>query len=168
MSPPRIPKVIFILGGPGAGKGTQCRKIEMVYNFQHVSAGELLREEMGKPESEFGELIKGHMKNGTIVPSEITCRLLERAMFTSSKDTFLIDGFPRNQDNLTCWSADLAKKTSLLFVLVLNCPNETCLERCLNRGAAGSRRTDDNKDSISRRIVGYHRDTMPVIENYRQ
>lgn len=74
----KLPNVIFVLGGPGAGKGTQCQLLVKDFGFVHLSAGELLREEQARPGSEFGALIDGHMRNGTIVPVEITCGLLER------------------------------------------------------------------------------------------
>lgn len=61
----------------------------------YVPAGDLLREERNQPDSEYGELIEGHIRNGTIVPVEITCALLEAAMNKSEKNDFLIDGFPR-------------------------------------------------------------------------
>lgn len=100
------PEVLFVLGGPGAGKGTACSMIVKKYNYVHLSAGDLLREERLKPGSQYGELIEGHMKNGTIVPVEITCRLLDQAMQNSESlhNKFLIDGFPRNQDNLRGWN----------------------------------------------------------------
>ena len=72
--------VIFVLGGPGSGKGTQCAKLVSGYGFTHLSAGDLLREEQDRPESEFGNLIKDYIKEGTIVPMEITVKLLENAM----------------------------------------------------------------------------------------
>lgn len=100
------PEVVFILGGPGAGKGTLCRYIVERYGYVHLSAGDLLREERVKPGSEYGELIETHIRNGTIVPVEITCSLIDRAMQTSGNPhcRFLIDGFPRNQDNLDGWN----------------------------------------------------------------
>lgn len=106
MSAVAKPEVVFILGGPGAGKGTLCRYIVERYGYVHLSAGDLLREERSKPGSEYGELIETHIKNGTIVPVEITCNLLDRAMQTSTNahNRFLIDGFPRNQDNLDGWN----------------------------------------------------------------
>jgi len=102
----RKPEVVFILGGPGAGKGTLCHYIIKRYGYVHLSAGDLLREERVKPGSQFGELIETHIKNGTIVPVEITCSLIDRAMQTSDNphNRFLIDGFPRNQDNLDGWN----------------------------------------------------------------
>lgn len=72
--------VIFVLGGPGSGKGTQCAKLVSGYGFTHLSAGDLLRAEQDRPDSEFGNLIKDYIKEGTIVPMEITVKLLENAM----------------------------------------------------------------------------------------
>lgn len=62
--------VIFVLGGPGAGKGTQCANIVRDYGFVHLSAGDLLRAEQERPGSEFGELIKTYIKDGRIVSSQ--------------------------------------------------------------------------------------------------
>lgn len=72
--------VIFVLGGPGSGKGTQCAKLVSGYGFTHLSAGDLLRAEQDRPDSEFGQLIREYIKEGTIVPMEITVKLLENAM----------------------------------------------------------------------------------------
>ena len=106
MSSIQKPEVLFILGGPGSGKGTTCSDIVKKYGYVHLSAGDLLREERAKAGSELGDLIETHMRNGTIVPVEITCNLLEKAMQNSDnpKKRFLIDGFPRNQDNVDGWT----------------------------------------------------------------
>jgi len=88
--------VLFVLGGPGAGKGTQCENLVRDYAFKHLSAGDLLREEQDRPESEFGEMIKDYIKEGKIVPMEVTIQLLENAMVSAKKEEnkhkFLIDG----------------------------------------------------------------------------
>jgi UMP-CMP kinase len=88
--------VLFVLGGPGAGKGTQCAKLVQDYGFKHLSAGDLLREEQDRPGSEFGDMIKTYIKEGTIVPMEVTIQLLENAMKAAmekeGKKGFLIDG----------------------------------------------------------------------------
>lgn len=99
-------EVLFILGGPGAGKGTLCRYIMEKYGYVHLSAGDLLREERMKPDSKYGKLIENYIKNGLIVPVAITCNLLDQAMQNSisPQKRFLIDGFPRNQDNLDGWN----------------------------------------------------------------
>ncbi|MGH0122536.1 UNVERIFIED_CONTAM: hypothetical protein FKN15_038086 [Acipenser sinensis] len=72
------PQVYFVLGGPGAGKGTQCAKIVEKYGYTHLSAGDLLRAERGRTGSEFGELIENYIRDGKIVPVEITISLLQR------------------------------------------------------------------------------------------
>lgn len=88
--------IIFVLGGPGSGKGTQCAKLVKDFGFKHLSAGDLLREEQDRPGSQFGDLIKDYIKNGEIVPMEVTIQLLENAVTdTIKKDDnrqFLIDG----------------------------------------------------------------------------
>merc|ERR1712025_1262706 len=162
------PNVIFVLGGPGAGKGTQCARI--VENFGHVnlSAGDLLRAERKAPGSQYGELIENHIVNGTIVPVEITCSLLERAMAESGKDNFLIDGFPRNEDNLEGWNQAMEGKVNLQCVLWFHCSQEVCIERCLARGAAGSGRSDDNEESLKKRFVTYEEATMPIIKKFEE
>jgi len=163
-----LPNVVFVLGGPGAGKGTQCAKIVEQFGFVHLSAGDLLRAERKSPGSQFGELIEHHITNGTIVPVEITCSLLERAMNESGKSHFLIDGFPRNEDNLTGWNRQMGDKVNLKCVLFFHCSQEICTERCLSRGAAGSGRTDDNIESLTKRFVTYENATMPIIKHYEE
>ncbi|CAG9824738.1 unnamed protein product [Phaedon cochleariae] len=162
------PKVVFVLGGPGAGKGTQCQRIVETFGYVHLSAGDLLREERSQPNSQFGELIDNYIKEGKIVPVEITCSLLDNAMKASGKDKFLIDGFPRNQNNLEGWNSTVAKRVQLQFILFFDCPLEICLERCLQRGAGGSGRSDDNPDSLKKRFNTYLNETRPIIEYYEK
>jgi len=75
-----LPVVIFVLGGPGAGKGTQCLKIAEKYGFNHLSAGDLLRAEKRKKDSKNGELIRKCIEEGKIVPGDVTVTLLSNAM----------------------------------------------------------------------------------------
>jgi len=77
---PESVHVVYVLGGPGAGKGTQCANLVRDYGFKHLSAGDLLRAEQDRPDSEFGSLIKENIANGKIVPMEVTVQLLENAM----------------------------------------------------------------------------------------
>lgn len=163
-----VPEVVFVLGAPGAGKGTQCTFISDEFGFVHLSAGDLLREERQRPGSEFGEMIEEKIRNGQIVPVEVTCSLLHKAMQKSGKTRFLIDGFPRNKDNLEGWERVMSDKTKLLFVLFFECSRDICTERCLGRGAAGSGRSDDNLESLQKRFNTYLNDTMPIIDHYDQ
>lgn len=92
--------VIYVLGGPGAGKGTQCANLVRDYGFKHLSAGDLLREEQNRPDSQFGSMIKEYIADGKIVPMEVTVQLLENAMtaYIGERDDgekgarFLVDG----------------------------------------------------------------------------
>lgn len=148
------------------------------FGFTHLSAGDLLRAERNTEGSKYGELIETHIRNGTIVPVEITCQLLEKAMIAtqahasgdrySSRGKFLIDGFPRNRNNLDGWQKEMQNKVDLKFVLFFDCPRDICVERCIKRGEAGSGRSDDNVESLNKRINTYLNDTMPIINYYDQ
>lgn len=176
------PLVAFVLGGPGSGKGTQCSLICAEFGFKHLSAGDLLRAERNSPQSKYGDMIEKHIQEGRIVPVEVTCSLIEKAMMehcellSSNGDLkndqlrgkFLIDGFPRNEDNLRGWTKQLADKVEVLFVLFLDCPDDICVQRCLSRGQQGSNRSDDNETSLRKRLVTYSKDTLPIIEHYRE
>uniref|UniRef100_A0A8C9WJA2 UMP-CMP kinase n=1 Tax=Scleropages formosus TaxID=113540 RepID=A0A8C9WJA2_SCLFO len=159
------PQVVFVLGGPGAGKGTQCAKIVENYGYTHLSAGDLLRAERCREGSEYGQLIDSFIKEGKIVPVEITISLLKNAMEETmqndqEKFRFLIDGFPRNQDNLQGWTNVMEGKADGWVELV-------CVDRCLERGKS-SGRTDDNRESLEKRIQTYLQSTRPIIEQYQQ
>lgn len=170
------PLVAFVLGGPGSGKGTQCQLICEEFGYKHLSAGDLLRAERNSPGSQYGDMIERHIQEGTIVPVEITCKLLENAMIehtgkfadSSQRGKFLIDGFPRNADNLRGWTHELEDKVEVSFVLFLDCPDDVCVQRCLSRGQQGSNRSDDNEVSLRKRLLTYREDTMPIIEHYRK
>jgi len=161
--------VVFVLGGPGSGKGTQCARISEEFKWVHLSAGDLLRAERAKG-SELGEQIDHHIKNGTIVPVEVTCSLLENAMIANKDVThdFLIDGFPRNKDNLDGWQRQMSAKTDVKFTLFFDCTEEICTERCLQRGQAGSGRTDDNIESLRKRFVTNKESTMPIVDHFEE
>ncbi|KAF1950706.1 UMP-CMP kinase-like protein [Byssothecium circinans] len=158
--------VIFVLGGPGAGKGTQCSNLVTDYGFKHLSAGDLLREEQDRPGSEFGEMIKAYIKEGTIVPMEVTIQLLENAMKTAmekeKKTMFLIDGFPRKLDQAHAFERSVVPSK---FTLFFDCPESVMEQRLLHRGKT-SGRADDNIESIKKRFKVFVETSMPVIKEY--
>ncbi|KAL5266791.1 hypothetical protein ACHWQZ_G003992 [Mnemiopsis leidyi] len=157
------PEVVFVLGPPGAGKGTQCQKIVEKYGYTHLSAGDLLRAERasGSPD---GDLIESHIRGGTIVPVAITVKLLAKAMEKVPNGKFLIDGFPRNEDNVAGWDKDMQDKVNLKFVLFYECEEEECLRRALGRNQG---RSDDNVESFRKRIQTYLNSTMPIVNNFK-
>lgn len=141
------------------------------FAFAHLSAGDLLREERQTPGSQYGELIEHHIVSGTIVPVEITCSLIDVAIKKRMSggdgiSRFLVDGFPRNQDNYDGWERQMADKVDFKFVLYFDCPDEVAIKRCLNRGAAGSGRSDDCEEILRKRMNTFYQDTWPIIECY--
>ncbi|KAI9199869.1 adenylate kinase-domain-containing protein [Polychytrium aggregatum] len=154
--------VVFVLGGPGAGKGTQCARIVEEFGFVHLSAGDLLRAERQRAGSPYGELINNYIKEGQIVPMEITIALLHQAMKESGSKRFLIDGFPRALDQAQCFEDEVCKSQ---FTLYFDCPDEEMLRRLLKRGES-SGRVDDNIESIKKRFVTFHETSYPVVEYY--
>jgi len=98
------------IGGPGTGKGTQSEKLVKDWDFVHLSAGDLLRAEMAREGSQYGELIKKYIQEGEIVPLEITVGLLQNAMHENirhERRKFLIDGFPRKMDQALAFEANV-------------------------------------------------------------
>ena len=88
--------VIWVLGGPGCGKGTQCDKIVAKYGFTHLSSGDLLRDEV-KSGSEMGKQLNAVMEKGDLVPLFVVLDLMAEAMIKKLDGSkgFLIDGYPR-------------------------------------------------------------------------
>ncbi|KAI8816703.1 adenylate kinase-domain-containing protein [Fimicolochytrium jonesii] len=156
------PTVVFVLGGPGAGKGTQCANLVRDYSFVHLSAGDLLRAERNRPDSEYGELINTYIKEGQIVPMEITIALLHKAMKESGASRFLVDGFPRKMDQALKFEEAVVPSK---FTLYFECPEEEMLKRLLKRGET-SGRVDDNLDSIKKRFKVFEETSFPVIKYY--
>nr|ADE75743.1 unknown [Picea sitchensis] len=152
--------VIFVLGGPGSGKGTQCEKIVENFGFTHLSAGDLLRAEI-KSGSENGTMIENMIKEGKIVPSEVTVKLLQKAMQESENDKFLIDGFPRNEENRAAFENVTGIQPE--FILFFNCPEEEMLKRLLNRNQG---RVDDNVETITKRFRVFSESSLPVVNYY--
>jgi len=145
------PQVVFVLGGPGAGKGTQCAKISAAFGYHHLSAGDLLREERNRPDSKYGELINSHIKEGKLVPVEITVKLIQQAMekLGWAGGRFLIDGFPRSFDNMQGWEAVLGGMVEIKFALFFDATETTMEARLIERGKT-SGRADDRPASIKK------------------
>ncbi|XP_062099330.1 UMP-CMP kinase 3 isoform X1 [Humulus lupulus] len=154
------PTVVFVLGGPGSGKGTQCANIVEHFGYTHLSAGDLLRAEI-KSGSENGTMIQEMIREGKIVPSEVTIKLLQKAMQESGNDKFLIDGFPRNEENQAAF--EKVTKIEPAFVLFFDCPEEEMERRILSRNQG---REDDNVETIKKRFNVFLDSSLPVIQHY--
>lgn len=175
-------RVVFVLGGPGAGKGTQCELLIDNYPCHHLSAGQLLRDEAQKKDgsSEHAELIEECLVAGKIVPVEISLSLLQNAMRQAEGNDsliFLIDGFPRNFDNLEGWTRCMTRNddgiaqqntdaAAVWGVLSYDCPLSILEERVMKR-SKDSGRSDDNLESLRRRFKTFQGETQPVVETLR-
>ncbi|XP_024983505.1 UMP-CMP kinase 3-like isoform X1 [Cynara cardunculus var. scolymus] len=154
------PKVVFVLGGPGSGKGTQCANIVEHFGYTHLSAGDLLRAEI-KSGSENGTMIQNMISEGKIVPSEVTIKLLEKAIVENENDKFLIDGFPRNEENRAAFESVTGITPE--FVLFFDCSEEEMERRLLSRNQG---RVDDNIDTIRKRFKVFVESSLSVIDYY--
>ena len=164
-NPPK-PKIFFILGGPGAGKGTLCDAMVKELGFHHFSTGDLLRKELEEnPDSEFSRTLKSYMSEGKLVSSEFLLDLLFKKI-KKLKDPnlkILLDGFPRNLENVETWNK---KKLDIIFdfklAIFLDCCFETMKSNILERGKT-SGRNDDNIETIKKRIATFESETKPLV-----
>ncbi|KAJ1269797.1 hypothetical protein BS78_06G005000 [Paspalum vaginatum] len=154
------PFIAFVLGGPGSGKGTQCTKIASDFGFAHLSAGDLLRHEIASG-SEKGELILDIIKEGRIVPSEITVELIRKAMEMSNAKRVLIDGFPRCEENRIAFERIVGTEPDI--VIFFDCPEDEMVKRLLSRNQG---RVDDNIETIKKRLKVFENLNIPVIDYY--
>mmetsp|Transcript_18391 Transcript_18391/g.22513 ORF Transcript_18391/g.22513 Transcript_18391/m.22513 type:complete len:247 (-) Transcript_18391:162-902(-) len=168
-------RVVFVLGGPGAGKGTQCTILSQKKGWTHLSAGDLLREER-KSKSELAEIINTKISAGQIVPSSITVKLIQKAMQqvyrnsnpNSRKTKFLIDGFPRSAENVDVWEEHMPETIAKLeFVLFLHCPEDVMTTRLMERGKT-SGRNDDNIETIRKRFKTFRETSMPIVDMFEK
>lgn len=240
------PVVIFILGGPGSGKGTQCKLVQEYFKFIHISAGDCLRNYLtmcknNEVDARHQEIVEDCINNGKIVPVQITVELIKLKMENeieklknkegllstnttnehhkykntelhddnnfllnmnmnnntndismeeyyeqfkydkieehkkiheilkknklkkSQKYKFIIDGFPRNQDNLDGWIKYIGSYAQVHLCLFLNCSDDNMIKRCIDRGLV-SGRVDDNINTLRKRFETHKNDSMPVIK----
>jgi UMP-CMP kinase len=168
--------VVFVLGGPGSGKGTVCKRAAReLSDWAHLSAGDLLRAEQDRG-GEHAGVIRECIVDGTIVPVEITVDLLLRAIRGSSAARFMVDGFPRDTRNLAGWqravrgieAATAAGEgdefgVAASHLLCVECSEPTMRARIMQRGKT-SGRADDNETSIAKRFDIFRSRTSPVLE----
>ena len=156
-------QIIFVLGGPGSGKGTQCEQIVKKYGFGHFSAGDLLRAEVASG-SDMGKELEEIMKEGKLVPSSVTIQLLKKAIANAEGEKFLVDGFPRALDQAEEFEKEVIPCKLVLF---FDCPQDVMQERLLKR-AETSGRADDNIETIKKRFDTFMNASMPVIDHFEK
>jgi adenylate kinase family enzyme len=163
------PNVVFVLGGPGSGKGTMCSLAATQLGWTHLSTGDLLRAERAAG-GDTAAAIEKYITAGELVPNEITVTLLKKAMDTAMRTTgrinFLLDGFPRSLDNMEGWYEIFGRDAELPAMLHFECPYEVLEQRILGR-AQYSGRSDDNVESMKLRFDTFRAKTLPTLELFR-
>jgi adenylate kinase len=159
-------KNIVIFGAPGAGKGTQSDFIVEKYNLTHISTGDLLRKEIAD-KTPLGLRIKSIMDAGQLVSDDIVVEMIDNAIARDTKG-ILFDGFPRTVAQAETLDRLLAKHGRTLTCMVrLDVPREELIRRMLER-AKVSGRSDDNEETIKKRLNVYHTQTVPLMKWYEQ
>jgi adenylate kinase len=154
---------VVLLGPPGAGKGTQAKKLAEELAVPQISTGDLFRKNIDAG-TDLGLKAKRYLDNGDLVPSEVTNQLVDDRLDDSDVEAgFILDGYPRSLEQAKALHDMLERRgTKLDAVLEFRVSEEVLLERLKERG-----RDDDTEQVIHNRMKIYHDQTDAVIEYYR-
>ncbi len=161
-------KNIVIFGAPGSGKGTQSDLMIGKYGFNHISTGDVLRSEI-KNGTELGKTAKGYIDNGQLIPDELMVSILAGVYDSFGKEHkgVIFDGFPRTIPQAEALKQMLSERGHKVAAMIeLDVPEEELMQRLIKRGQQ-SGRSDDNAETIKKRLDVYHSQTAPLIEWYR-
>ena len=143
------PNVIFVIGGPGCGKGTQCKRIISNFNYTSFSSGDLLRKYVEDKKDGYEE-ISNKMKEGQLISSETVMKVLKSYIINSENKKILLDGYPRNKENMDIWEREMNGQVNVLGVLYFDVTNEEMEKRILGRNEG---RADDNVETIKKDLL---------------
>ena len=186
---------IIMLGAPGAGKGTQAKKLAAKYSIPHISTGDIFRANI-KEGTPLGSKAKGYMDQGLLVPDELVIDLVvDRLTWEDAKEGYVLDGFPRSiPQALALTKALAAKDEKVDFAIDIEIPDQNIIERmggrraCVGCGATyhivnippkkegicdicGQElilRDDDKPETVKKRLDVYHDQTQPLIDYYKE
>ncbi|MDF7673907.1 adenylate kinase [Acetobacteraceae bacterium ESL0709] len=161
---------IILLGPPGAGKGTQAKRLETERGMKQVSTGDMLRAEVAAG-SEIGKKVKAILESGQLVPDEIMVAMIEKRI--SQPDCakgFILDGFPRATSQAIVLDEMLKRKQiAINAVILIDVPREELMKRISERvGDDGSRRSDDTPEVLRSRLEVYDAQTKPILPYYER
>lgn len=157
---------LLIVGPPGAGKGTQAERIVEKLGVPAISTGDIFRANVSN-ETDLGVLAKSYMDKGEYVPDSVTNEMVEsRLGEDDAANGFLLDGYPRTVAQVEALDGILEKLgVALDAVILLDVESEAIVQRLLQRGKEQGR-SDDNEETIRRRIDVYGEQTTPLIDIY--
>lgn len=161
-------KNIVIFGAPGSGKGTQSDLIIEKYGLNHISTGDVLRAEI-KNGTELGKTAKEYIDDGMLVPDSLIVDMLANVYDTygANHKGVIFDGFPRTVPQAEALKKMLAERGHKVAAMIeLDVPEEELMIRLIKRGQ-DSGRTDDNEETIRKRLNVYHNQTSPLIDWYQ-
>ncbi|HYF70083.1 MAG TPA: adenylate kinase [Ohtaekwangia sp.] len=160
---------IILFGPPGAGKGTQSAKLIEKYNLTHISTGDLFRKHL-KEGTPLGQLAKGYMDKGNLVPDQVVIDMVDDKIKSSGQISGIIfDGFPRTIPQAEALDNLLASKNAPIKILIELVVDETELrERLADRAQKENRPDDAKPEVIENRIAVYKAETAAVAEYYKQ
>ncbi len=161
-------KNIVIFGAPGSGKGTQSDKLIAQYGLEHISTGDVLRAEI-KAGTELGKTADSFISKGQLIPDELMIDILANVYDSFGKEHkgVIFDGFPRTIPQAEALKKMLAERGHKIAAMIeLDVPEDELMTRLINRGKQ-SGRSDDNAETIQKRLDVYRNQTAPLIEWYK-
>ncbi len=185
-------RVVF-LGPPGAGKGTQARRLHDRFGLKQISTGDILRENLVRG-TVLGQEAEGYMQRGQLVPDDLVIEMIEHEL-EGTRDGFILDGFPRTVAQAEALDKSLARRgTPLTAAVLFNADRATLVARLAARwtnprngrtynaltnpprvagiddqdGGELVQREDDRPETVAKRLDVYDRQTRPLIEYYRR
>ncbi len=189
--------IIVMLGAPGSGKGTVAKLLTDTLNIEHISTGDMFREEI-KSGSKLGKELENYMSDGKLVPDDVVIKILdERLSRPTAQNGVVLDGFPRTKIQAEHLKQLLEKRNKKVNVAIqLNIPDEDIIYRTVKRricsnkdcgaiynlefnkpkqdgicdvcGSELYRREDDNEETVKRRIDTYHKRSEPIIKYFEE
>ncbi len=162
-------KNIILFGPPGAGKGTQAKRLAKHYGLKHISTGDILRNEL-KNNTELGQKAKEYMEQGELVPDDIIIKMMENIIKNNlDVNGFIFDGFPRTLEQAVALDKLLEKYNMKIDACIrLQVNTDELIERLRKRAQLENRTDDQNINIIRKRIKVYREKTEPVQNYYKQ
>lgn len=186
---------IIMLGAPGAGKGTQAKKLAAKFNIPHISTGDIFRDNI-KNKTALGKKVEEYIEKGLLVPDELVLEMImDRLNEPDCKDGYVLDGFPRTIPQAKALDEALDKKNDRIqYAIDVDVPDDVIVRRmagrraCLNCGRTYHIETlrpkvdgicdycdnklvlrdDDKPETVKKRLEVYHEQTQPLLEYYKE